>query len=298
MPEDKSTNMPWPRMVFTLPDEGDDETIGLLSQAALEAGALGTHHEAHRVYVYLPREADAALIDAIQQAMAAEMTSLGWVPPSFTLDQIEDSAWATAWKDYFTSLPVGRRLLLRPEWEKDQTLIGEAIHREVILFRPGLGFGTGKHESTFLAITLMERAVTQGMMVLDFGSGSGILGIGALKLGAAEVTAVEFDEDANENARDNLMLNGLTGRMEILEDDNLSALQDRFDLILCNMITKQALPHLPAMSRLLRDSQSKLIYSGFLTEQKKEVEAAFLESGLRVWAYETINEWSALTASW
>jgi len=286
----------WPYLSLSVPEEAESEQTAQITQAAVEAGALGAAHEVGRLVLYLPREADDALIQAIRFAVGEATRDLGWPTPSMTVDLLADQPWATAWKKDFVTFPVGNMLLIRPDWERDQPAPAQWPSRLPIWLRPGFGFGTGRHESTRLALEMLENHLEPGSLVLDFGSGSGVLAIAAVRLGAAEVTAIEYDADANENARDNFALNGCAARIHLHETPQPALVGGVYDLVICNMLPQNALPHMKTLAGMLESPQAVLIYSGFLTDQKREIEAALVQGGLIVDGAARMNEWSALLA--
>ena len=286
----------WPYLSLSVPEEAESEQTAQITQAAVEAGALGAAHEVGRLVLYLPREADEALIEAIRRAVGEETRALGWPTPSVSVDLLADQPWATAWKKDFVSLPVGEKLLIRPDWERDQPAPAQWRGRLEIWLRPGFGFGTGRHETTRLALEMLENHLEPGSVALDFGSGSGVLAIAAVRLGAAEVTAIECDADANENARDNFALNGCAARIHLHQTAQPAGVGGAYDLVICNMLPQNALPHMETLAGMLESPQAVLIYSGFLTDQKSEIEAALSRGGLVAEGYVRMNEWGALLA--
>lgn len=283
----------WPNWVFKLPAGADDEQIGCLMQTAADAGALGGHVDAGRLIVYLPREQ--AGFETIRIELAREMARLGWPAADWTLHELADAPWATAWKATFTPLAVGRGLLIRPEWEMGQAAPAAWAGRMTLWIRPGLGFGTGRHETTRLALEQLEEAMRPRIDVLDFGAGNAVLSMSAALLGARRVVAVENDPQAIPNACENIALNRLGDLIEVRHADAPPAPDGGlFDLIVCNVIPQQAGPHFGALAALLRDEKSSIIYSGFLADEKDEIERAWHEAGLAPRRYAAEAEWGVL----
>lgn len=287
------TTTNWPNWVFKIHAGADDEQIGCLMQAAADAGALGGHVDAGRLIVYLPREQ--AGFETIRIELAREMARLGWPEPDWKLHELADAPWATAWKATFTPLAVGRGLLIRPDWEMGQAAPPQWADRMTIWIRPGLGFGTGRHESTRLALERLEEAMRPRIDVLDFGAGNGVLSMAAALLGARRVVAFENDPQAIPNACENIAINRLGDLIEMrLADKPPAPCEGRFDLIVCNVIPQQAGPHFKALAALLRDEKSLVIYSGFLADEKDEIERAWREAGLAPSRYTGEAEWGVL----
>lgn len=286
----------WPHWIFTLPQGADDEQIACAMQAAADAGALGGHVDSGKLIVYLPREQ--AGFESIRLELEREMVRLGWPAADWTLHALADAPWATAWKATFVPLPIGRRILIRPDWEMDQPAPVEWADRLTIWIRPGLGFGTGRHESTRLALERLEEEIRPGMDVLDFGAGNAILAMAAARLGARNILAIENDPQAIPNAGENIELNGLCGQIELrLAGTPPEPAAGRFDLVICNVIPKHACPHFAALAALVRDKNSFFIYSGFLADEKNEIEGALREAGLNPRGFASEAEWGSWVAT-
>ena len=286
----------WPHWRLPAPPGADDEAAAAAVQAAADAGALGGELRGAELVIYLPREKDSAAIEPIRAELARELARLGWPEPDWPLYALPDAPWATAWREGFAALPAGRRLLIRPEWERDRPPPAHWADRLTIWLRPGLGFGTGRHESTRLALVLLEQTPLEGAEVLDFGAGNAILAMAAVRLGAARAVAVDSDPQALPNAAENIALNGLGGRIELIGSDRPPPGPGRFDVIACNVIPSQAVAHLGAMSGLLRGPNSSLIYSGFLADEIAGVEEALRGARLRPLRLESMGEWTACRA--
>jgi ribosomal protein L11 methyltransferase len=152
-------------------------------------------------------------------------------PPDIAVDTIADSGWAENWKEHFPPLAVGERLFIHPPWV-------EAVPAERIgiVLDPGMAFGTGHHASTRGCLVLLEHAlqVRPGARVLDLGTGSGILAIAAVKLGAGEVWAVDIDAEACAVAVENASVNRVGDAIRIALD--LAAVPGSFDIVLANLL--------------------------------------------------------------
>ena len=286
----------WPLLRVSVPQDADLEQTGRLTQAAVDAGALGALSEPGHLLIYLPREAEDNLLQAIGQVIGEEAEAMGWNPLDWRREAVADQPWATAWRANFKSLALGRRLLVRPEWERGQPAPTQETDKLTIWLQPGFGFGTGRHETTQLALEMLENHLAPGAAVLDFGSGSGLLAIAAIRLGAGAVIAIELDPQANYNARENFALNDVADRIRLYETSRPAEVPGNEDLIVCNMLPHEALPHMHELARRLADDQSVLIYSGFLADQKSEVEQAFHVAGMEMHGFARLNEWGAVFA--
>ena len=153
------------------------------------------------IHVYIsPEENPAEAISFLKERFEA----VG-IENTITAANCAEEDWINNWKKYFKPIPVGNRLLVRPMWEDEY----EAGDRVVLHLEPGLAFGTGTHETTRLCMELLEKYVKPGVRVLDLGTGSGILGIAALKLGAEYVFGTDLDENAITAVHENLAANDI-----------------------------------------------------------------------------------------
>jgi ribosomal protein L11 methyltransferase len=224
---------------------------------------------------------------------------LKWAPEdakvSYRYSSIPEEDWADRWKANFKPLRVGRHFLVVPTWEKAITRSGD----NVILMDPGRAFGTGHHETTRLCLEWLEHWVAgqtdlRGSSVLDVGCGTGILAIGAALLGIEHVVGLDNDPEAIEVARENLELNRLEGRIELVNGalDRIEP-DAGFDAVLANI---QALP-LKGMARGLAGrvkGGGKLALSGILIEQQTDVLMAYEAQGMALSRSESAGEWCLL----
>lgn len=169
-------------------------------------------------------------------------------PAQTSRRRIELVDWSTRWRDGLGPRSFGR-LTVAPSWIPPASASGP-----VVVLDPETAFGSGEHGSTRMALALLERLIRPGDLVLDLGSGSGILAIAAVKLGAARAICVEQDPDANPVAAKNAERNGVTARVELLEGDagDLAPLLGPADLVLSNILRTVNTALLPAIAGALR----------------------------------------------
>ena len=216
-----------------------------------------------------------------------------------TVKALPEVDWMEAWKDNYPAQPIGERLIVLPYWLKDTDDSG----RLPVVLDPGLTFGTGYHPSTRMVMEKMEKFVKNGSNCLDLGSGSGILSIAALRLGARSAVGVDIDPKAEDAARENAGYNGfaapefaaLTGN--VLSDRKLMArLQDsRYDVVLVNIVADVIISLAPVLPRLL-DENSTLILSGILDTRLTDVTEALTRAGLKISRTYEKEEWRCLCA--
>lgn len=209
----------------------------------------------------------------------------------FTWRWQEDEDWTQTWKHGLQPRRVGHNFIVAPSWTTPARRAGD----RVIVIDPEMAFGTGEHATTRGALRFIEQCTQPGHRMLDVGSGSAILAIGAALCGAAEVLAVECDEDAIENARDNITRNRVAGvvRLETaLVDETFLHTHGNaaFDIIAANVLSGVLRPLLPAFHRSLKPDGS-LILGGILEEEADDMIESAQAAGFILMAEDLEDEW-------
>ena len=187
---------------------------------------------------------------------------------------VEQEDWQNAWKQYYHAMDIGRRLAIVPGWEEYDT------DRTVITMDPGMAFGTGTHETTSLCLETLDELVQGGERVLDIGTGSGILAIAALKLGAKEAEGVDIDPMCVRTAGENARRNGVAERLTVLVGDLSDKASGVYDIITANIVAAAILSLAPAVPALMAPG-AKFIASGIIDERRDEVLDGLKAAGLR-----------------
>lgn len=211
---------------------------------------------------------------------------------------LPETDWEESWKDSYPPQEVGEKLVVLPYWLAD-----EETGRKKIILDPGLTFGTGAHPSTQMVMEAMEQRVQPGWHCLDLGSGSGILSITALRLGAQSAVGVDIDPKAEDIARENAACNGfgspaftaLTGN--VTEDKALMhrLSQDHYDLLLVNIVADVIIGLSPILPDFMGE-HTLLICSGILDSRLDDVTAALEKAGLTVTEIRAKEEWRCVLA--
>ncbi|NDG84767.1 MAG: 50S ribosomal protein L11 methyltransferase [Proteobacteria bacterium] len=207
----------------------------------------------------------------------------------------EEQDWNATWKASFTGIEVDAGLKVLPPWSPEwENARASGSTQGILVINPGAGFGTGTHETTQLCLKVLSGlGDLSGKTVLDFGSGSGILGIAAAKKGA-RVYCVEVDPLANENARENAALNSVSDRISFLETIPDELKHGRVDILLANILRPILIRFAPEIKSCLK-AGSELVLSGLIESDLEPVIATYQEGGapFAVNRYER-NEWRAL----
>ena len=211
---------------------------------------------------------------------------------------LPETDWEESWKDSYPPQEVGENLVVLPYW-----LAEEETGRKKIILDPGLTFGTGAHPSTQMVMEAMEQRVQPGWHCLDLGSGSGILSVTALRLGAQSAVGVDIDPKAEDIARENAAYNGfgspaftaLTGN--VTEDKVLMGRlsQERYDLLLVNIVADVIIGLSPILPDFMGE-HTLLICSGILDNRLGDVTAALEKAGLTVTEIRAKEEWRCVLA--
>ena len=211
---------------------------------------------------------------------------------------LPETDWEESWKDSYPPQEVGENLVVLPYW-----LAEEKTGRKKITLDPGLTCGTGAHPSTQMVMEAMEQRVQPGWHCLDLGSGSGMLSITALRLGAQSAVGVDIDPKAEDIARENAAYNGfgspaftaLTGN--VTEDKALMGRlsQERYDLLLVNIVADVIIGLSPILPDFMGE-HTLLICSGILDSRLGDVTAALEKAGLTITEIRAKEEWRCVLA--
>ena len=215
-----------------------------------------------RVTGLFPGETDTDnLRKRINQALNREATR------DLSLEMLKDQVWERTWLDSFQPMQFGRRLWICPNGERPRGESGIFIDLD-----PGLAFGTGTHPTTSLCLQWLDRNQIEGKRVLDFGCGSGILAVAAIKLGAKQAYALDHDPQALAATRDNAVKNGVSDQLSIVDSGSVPT--PPVDLILANILAGTLIDLQPDIAGCVRPGGS-IILSGILASQSDEVIRAY-----------------------
>lgn len=245
------------------------------------------------VRAYLPIDSQT------EEARQKFETALGYLNmmlpmPQPTYRTVAEEDWAEAWKAHYHPVRIGRRVLIRPVWVPLE--IGPDDVE--IALDPGMAFGTGTHPTTQLCLEAIEDLIQPGANVLDLGCGSGILAIGAAKLGAHHVLGLDIDSVAVDVARENIASNGVADRITIEQGslENIITSARRFDLIVVNILARIIIQMCDQhLGQTVRPG-GLAIFSGIIDTQADDVEAALVKTGLTPTRRRQQGDWVAIEA--
>jgi ribosomal protein L11 methyltransferase len=204
-----------------------------------------------------------------------------------SIDIENDKDWLEEWKKYYAPFCVTGNLWVYPSWTQDQIKEGH----EALLVDPGLAFGTGTHATTHLCMEALHELLNEGhgyQSALDMGAGTGILSVLMKKKNISRVLACEIDEMARDKCRENLELNNCSG-ISVVGPDALS--DETYDIVVANIIDGVLLK---IKNQLVSSTKDKLLLSGILRENEKEVLNVFLNEKLKLMKRTAKEEWACL----
>ena len=271
--------MPYRRLSYRLPPDLEDSLVSELWLAGTQGvQSLPGDDGRLRVEAYFPAGEDDLGIE---------------LPPGVELaadEVLQDADWFAGWRERAQPFPVGRTLFLDPR-EPGEPPEELPAGRTLLRLPARAAFGTGSHESTSLALELLEEAEVVGRRVLDVGTGTGVLAFAALLRGARSVVGFDVDPASPFHGRDNSDLNDLHPR---LFAGRLSAIRTSplFDLAMVNVVPEQILPEMPDLVRLLKPA-AEVILSGIFAERGRQVLDRMRGLGFEERARRTAGDWVA-----
>ncbi|GIO40527.1 50S ribosomal protein L11 methyltransferase [Paenibacillus apis] len=222
--------------------------------------------------------------------------------PVYSIREVDEDDWANNWKQYFKPLKVSDRLTIKPTWEE---YTPQSDQEQIIELDPGMAFGTGTHPTTSLCLRTLEGVIQPGDEVIDVGTGSGILAIGACRLGASRVLALDLDPVAVSSAAENTRLNGLEDRIQVVESDLLSVLKQGVStpisvklpvrVVVANILAEIILLFIEDVYEAL-ESGGIYIASGIYKNKEQAVQDALLAAGFEITQTAREEDWVAFVA--
>ena len=272
-------------MAVTIPCQSD--VSAAIINFLFEMGSCGSEERDGLVKGYFEGGKYSEAIVQSLEVYLQNLRNLGYSIGELQFKEIPFENWNRRWRDFFQPVQVTSRIWIKPPW----------IHRDVssnqiiVDINPGLAFGTGTHETTQLCLIFLEKYLMDGEILLDIGTGSGILSITGVKLGASRAVALDIDFQALINAKENIFLNHLQSQVE-LRDGSVNVITQRhFDLICANInlvVLKNLIPEL----KRLTSKGSRVILSGILIYEKGCLRSVIVQAGYTILESQDKGEWA------
>lgn len=273
----------WLTLTITCPS---DDMAALAAEGLVAYGASAVEELPGAVRTWLPCETDA---DVLVADVLRRVRGYTGVDLDAQWHIAESADWTQEWRKGLRPRRIGERIVVAPTWTEPELRAGDVL----LSIDPEMAFGTGEHGTTRGMLRLLQEAIRPDARALDVGTGSAILAIAAVLLGAARVDAVESDPDALVNARDNVDRHGVADRVH-LEEAFVDAawLESRasYDIILANILSGVIRPLLPAFADAL-EPDGALLLSGILAEEAPDVIADARAAGFTLCAEDREDEW-------
>lgn len=213
-------------------------------------------------------------------------------PADITLHEVDEEDWATAWKKYYHPVKISNRFTIVPTWEDYIPVSSDEL---IIELDPGMAFGTGTHPTTVMCLQALEKVVKSGQSVIDIGTGSGVLAIGAALLGAEHVHALDLDEVAVRSATANVELNNVTDRVQTVHGNLLDSVDTPADVVVANILADIILSFTDDAYQMVKPG-GHYITSGIIGARKDDVRRGLEQSGFAIEEVMMMEDWVAIIA--
>ena len=289
----------WLRLEQEIAVELEDSVYWLLSKLDIYTFSFEhdpSNNSTKKLFIWLPlnewlvqdQEILAQSLISLAKPFDLNLPACKWV-------QMKDEDWSLSWKKNWKPDPVGQSILILPAW---LDVPEQFLERKIIRLDPGSAFGTGSHPSTRLCLEFLDNNPPVGQIIADLGCGSGILSLAALKLAAQTTFSVDTDSLAISATKINSDLNHFPGNLlnvflGSIGEVEANMPEKKIDLILCNILAPVIKSLGPSFEKII-SSKGKLVLSGLLVEQIKELKEFFLSIGWQVLEINTKGKWALL----
>jgi len=298
-PDLNNYRISWLRLEQEIPVELEDSFYWLLNELDIYRFSF-EHDPANKstqtLFIWLPL--NEWLIkdrEILEKSLISLAKPFNLILPACKWIQVKDEDWSLSWKKNWKPDPIGRSILILPAWLDVPKKFSE---RKIIRLDPGSAFGTGSHPSTRLCIEAMENDPPAGQIIADLGCGSGILSLAALQLGAQRTFSVDVDSLAISATKINSDLNLIPENLlnvfhGSIEEIEANMPEKKIDLILCNILVPVIKTLGPSFKKIL-GNKGKIILSGLLVDQIKELQEFLLSLGWQVLDIRTRDQWALM----
>lgn len=260
----------------------------LISGVMWELDISGINEEVNCIKVFAEESSNVKIEDikSILQRLAEEKMLFKY---NVEENYVEDKNWNEEWEKSVNVIEVSDKIVIKPSFRSYNAKPGQII----ITIDPKMSFGTGEHQTTKLVLQLLEKYVKQGIDMLDIGSGTGVLGIAAIKLGASSIIAIDNDEWCFSNAKENCGLNSVTDKIDVRLGEIKDIKENNFDLITAN-IQKNILLDISSGIKEKVKPGGTIILSGLLFSDEEDIVKNYTSLGFRMVEKRALDEWIAI----
>ncbi|PID16767.1 MULTISPECIES: 50S ribosomal protein L11 methyltransferase [Sporosarcina] len=215
-------------------------------------------------------------------------------PGRFTIGitEVDEEDWANSWKQYFHPVKISKRFTIVPTWEEYTPVESDEL---IIELDPGMAFGTGTHPTTVLCLQALEKYLKPDQVIVDVGTGSGVLAIGAALLGAKHITALDLDEVAVRAAQENVTYNDADDRITVLKGNLLDSIEEPPDMIIANILAEVIMSFSQDAYQLVKPG-GLFITSGIIGAKRDEVRNDLMAQGFEILETVLMEDWVAIIA--
>ncbi|WP_085991864.1 50S ribosomal protein L11 methyltransferase [Oceanobacillus senegalensis] len=250
--------------------------------------------EGVRIKAYLPVNSFLSeTVEEIKQAINNLLTyDIDVGKNKVTLSEVNEKEWATAWKKYYHPVKISKRITIKPTWEEYAPVSSDEI---IIELDPGMAFGTGTHPTTVLSMQALEQYLQPGDVVMDVGSGSGVLSIASALLGAEKVYAFDLDDIAVKSTMQNAKLNQLNKAIEAKQNNLLNDVNIKSDIIVSNILAEIIIQFVDDAWKNLNNG-GLFITSGIIQNKKQLVKDSLMKQGFEIIVVNEMEDWVSIVA--
>jgi ribosomal protein L11 methyltransferase len=277
----------WYQLTFCLNESYHDLLVGIISPL----GFSGFLQDKNSLYCIIPAHVwNSSLQKKFRIILCRFKSEFPALELHYTTSKVREENWNNAWEQQTGIVVATSHIIIKPSWTK---LPIQHRNKTILHIDPKMSFGTGHHETTRLSLSLLEQFIHPGMRVLDFGCGTGVLGIASIKLGAHSVFAIDNDPWAIENARENVKRNHVQNNMKICLGSVSAIPRIKYDLLIANIDYLTITRFIKSFSiRILKNGF--ILFSGILTSDLPELLHVMKNRSLVPLEIRNENEWSAI----
>ena len=274
-------------MLYDYPIQGVeilDESLTDEEKAAMFVDVMdmdNTVNEEVTLRFYLSEEENVGQLFAdIQAGLKESAGRINVGSLRLSTDESDDNDWAYNWKTFYKPFMIGDRILIRPIWEKVDSING-VIPEIIVDIDPGMAFGSGTHETTSVCVRALDKYIKGDERLIDVGCGSGILGIVSAKLGIREGILIDLDQSACKIAVENVETNGVADKLRVIHGNLVDKVTEKADVVVANIFAEVIIGVTPEVKDIVK-ADGLFIASGIIREKEIEVAKALEDNGFEI----------------